>query len=67
MSNTSHFKSLLQTIRKTAFTQHDKGNKFERIMKLYLQTDPNYAYKFKNVWLWNEFPAKKDGSTLKLG
>ncbi|MDH4462176.1 MAG: DEAD/DEAH box helicase family protein [Flectobacillus sp.] len=60
MSNTSHFKSLLQTIRKTAFTQHDKGNKFERIMKLYLQTDPNYAYKFKNVWLWNEFPAKKD-------
>jgi predicted helicase len=29
-------------------------------MQAYLQTDPKYAYRFKNVWLWNEFPAKSD-------
>jgi len=29
-------------------------------MKSYLQTDPNYAYKFKSVWLWNDFPARTD-------
>ncbi|MCA6433000.1 MAG: DEAD/DEAH box helicase, partial [Cytophagales bacterium] len=26
----------------------------------YLLTDPKYAYKFKKVWLWAEFPGRKD-------
>lgn len=29
-------------------------------MQAYLQTDPKYAYRFKYVWLWNEFPGRKD-------
>lgn len=29
-------------------------------MQAYLKTDPNYAVDVKQVWLWNEFPAKKD-------
>lgn len=29
-------------------------------MQAYLKTDPKYAYRFKNVWLWNEFPGKID-------
>ncbi|MEX2597503.1 MAG: DEAD/DEAH box helicase family protein, partial [Salibacteraceae bacterium] len=29
-------------------------------MQAYLRTDPQYAFKFKNVWLWNEFPGKLD-------
>ena len=29
-------------------------------MQGYLQTDPMYSNKFKNVWLWNEFPGKND-------
>jgi len=29
-------------------------------MQAYLLTDPKYAYQFKNVWLWNEFPGKAD-------
>lgn len=29
-------------------------------MQAYLQTDPRYAALFKNVWLWNEFPARRD-------
>ena len=41
-------------------SERDKGDRFERLMQAYLKTDPKYAYKFKNVWLWNEFPARKD-------
>jgi predicted helicase len=29
-------------------------------MQAFLQTDPRYAYRFKKVWLWNEFHGKKD-------
>ncbi|KXK38996.1 MAG: Type III restriction enzyme, res subunit [Bacteroidetes bacterium OLB9] len=37
-----------------------KENVFERLMQAYLLTDPKYAYKFKKVWLWNEFPGRND-------
>ncbi|RED48806.1 DEAD/DEAH box helicase [Seonamhaeicola aphaedonensis] len=54
------FKSLLKKYRDYAFSEHDKGNKFERLMAAYLQTDPKYANKFQKVWLWNEFPGRKN-------
>lgn len=54
------FKKILEKYRKIAFSEHDKGTRFERLMQAYLRTDPKYAFKFKNVWLWNEFPGKFD-------
>lgn len=54
------FKRLLNKYRKYAFSERDKGDKFERLMAAYLQTDPKYANLFKKVWLWNDFPARKD-------
>jgi len=54
------FNTILTKFRKSAFSERDKGDKFERLMQAYLQTDPKYAYRFKNVWLWNEFPGRKD-------
>tara|TARA_R110002033_G_scaffold135194_1_gene174799 strand:- start:6777 stop:11657 length:4881 start_codon:yes stop_codon:yes gene_type:complete len=54
------FKNILNKYRKIAFSEKDKGERFERLMKAYLLTDPKYAYKFKKVWLWNEFPGKAD-------
>lgn len=54
------FKQLLTKYRKYAFSERDKGDKFERLMAAYLQTDPKYANLFKKVWLWNEFPGRKD-------
>jgi predicted helicase len=56
----SVFKTVLNKYRKIAFSEQDKGDRFERLMAAYLQTDPKYANKFKNVWLWNEFPGRKD-------
>lgn len=52
------FQKILEKYRKIAFSERDKGERFERLMQAYLQTDPKYAFKFKKVWLWNEFPGK---------
>jgi len=54
------FQKILDKYRKISFSEKDKGERFERLMKAYLLTDPKYAYKFKKVWLWAEFPGKKD-------
>ena len=54
------FNTILEKYRKISFSEKDKGERFERLMKAYLLTDPKYAYKFKKVWLWAEFPGKND-------
>ena len=60
MSQTKTFSTVLDKYRKISFSERDKGDRFERLMQAYLQTDPKYAYRFKHVWLWNEFPGKLD-------
>lgn len=60
MANKTTFQSLLNKYRKVSFSERDKGDRFERLMQAYLLTDPKYAYRFKHVWLWNEFPGKLD-------
>ncbi|MCY1662143.1 DEAD/DEAH box helicase [Chryseobacterium sp. SL1] len=55
-----NFQKVLDKYRKISFSQKDKGERFERLMKAYLLTDPKYSNLFKKVWLWNEFPAKAD-------
>jgi predicted helicase len=54
------FNDILEKYRKISFNERDKGDRFERLMQGYLQTDPKYSHRFKNVWLWNEFPGKND-------
>lgn len=55
-----NFTDILTKYRKISFSEKDKGERFERLMQAYLQTDPKYSYQFKKVWLWNEFPGKRD-------
>lgn len=43
----------------SATSQRDKGTKFERLLKRYLQVEPKYADQFANVWLWQEWPDRK--------
>ncbi|UFK97551.1 DEAD/DEAH box helicase [Kaistella faecalis] len=54
------FTKVLEKYRKISFSQRDKGDRFERLMKAYLLTDPKYTAIFKKVWMWNEFPSKAD-------
>ena len=56
----STFQQVLTHFRKEAVSQKDKGERFERLVQLYLLTEPYYANVFVNVWLWSEFPFKKD-------
>ena len=51
------WKSFKKNLSITCYTPKDKGDAFELIVKLYLQT--NVLYKnLKNVWLLNEVPTK---------
>ncbi len=54
------FNTLLEKYRRYSFSEKDKGYRFEKLMQAYLQTDPQYANRFKHVWLWNDFPSKSD-------
>ncbi len=54
------FQTILDKYRKIAFSERDKGDRFERLMQVYLKTDPKYAHLFKHVWMWDEFFGKND-------
>ena len=54
------FEQVLEKYRKIAFSERDKGTRFERLMQAYLKTDPRYTSELKEVWLWNEFPYRND-------
>ncbi|MDL2296069.1 DEAD/DEAH box helicase family protein [Lachnospiraceae bacterium OttesenSCG-928-E19] len=54
------FSNILDKFRNYSVSERDKGSKFERLMQLFLQTYPVYAGRFTNIWLWNEFPFRKD-------
>ena len=58
--------SILQDIRQKATTEKEKGTDFERLMKLWFMTDPRYS-NLEKVWLWEEFPSKKDFGGKDLG
>ncbi len=55
-----NFNKILEKYRKIAFSERDKGTRFERLMVAYLQTDPKYSTLFKKVVLWRDFVGKND-------
>ena len=57
---------ILTEIRQKSLTEKEKGTDFERLMKLWFLTDPRYA-NLQQVWLWEEFPARKDFGGKDLG
>ena len=60
MATPTQFNKILQHYRDKSFSERDKGDRFERLIQAYLQTDPTYSNTLKYVWMWNEFPGKKD-------
>ena len=57
---------ILAEIRQKSLTEKEKGTDFERLMKLWFLTDPRYS-NLQDVWLWEEFPARKDFGGKDLG
>lgn len=58
--------SILNDIRLKATNEKEKGTDFERLMKQWFKTDPRYS-NLEKVWLWEEFPPKKDFGGKDLG
>ena len=62
------FQDILAKYRKQSFSEQDKGTRFERLMKAWLLTAPQYQNVIKEVWMWSEFPFRKDfGSGHDVG
>ena len=57
---------ILHEIRLKSMTEREKGTDFERLMKLWFLTDPRYS-DLEKVWLWEEFPARKNFGGKDLG
>jgi predicted helicase len=49
---------VLSHFREAARTNRDLGNSFERLIATYLLTDPQYADRLSDVWLWGEWPDR---------
>ena len=51
------FTKIIDKFRHEAWSERDKGFRFERLMQAYLKTTSLYAGCFEEVWLWSEFPC----------
>lgn len=54
------FQSLLEKYRTYAFSERDKGARFEHLMQAWLKTDPLFKDRLSHVWMWEDFPGRKD-------
>ena len=50
------FIKIINKFRHEAWSERDKGFRFERLMQAYLKTTTLYEGRFEEVWLWVEFP-----------
>ncbi len=39
-------------------SSRDLGERFERLIRAYLTTDPLFAARFSEVWLWQDWPGR---------
>lgn len=49
---------LLNELTEASRTNRDKGTQFEKLIASYLMTDPQYADRLSDVWLWSEWPDR---------
>ena len=61
------FNEFLEKYRADSLSTHDKGTRFEVLMKNFLLTYAPYRGKFSDVWLWKDFPFRSDFGGKDLG
>lgn len=54
-----NFDQILDKYRAESLTMRSQGDKFERLIKAYLLADPIYEQRFHEVYLWSEFPHRR--------
>lgn len=60
MAGTVTFENVLSSIRRGSMTQREKGGQFERVIANYFRTSSVYRSALSDVWLWNDFPFRKE-------
>lgn len=54
----SRIAEILDGLYFEAKTQRGKGTSFERLVRQFLLTDPRYAERFDEVWMWSDWPDR---------
>ena len=54
----SRIKVILDGLYFDTRTQRGKGTAFERLVRQFLRTDPRYAERFDEVWMWSDWPER---------
>ncbi|NMA40526.1 MAG: DEAD/DEAH box helicase, partial [Lentisphaerae bacterium] len=58
---------ILAVYRTQSYSERHKGERFERLMQAFLRTSPLYSNLFKQVWMWEDFPARQDFGGKDIG
>lgn len=61
--SSTKFDQIIDKYRTESFSERDKGDRFEKLIKAYLLTKPEYKTQLSDVWLWSEFPEKSQFGT----
>ena len=54
----SNIGAILDGLYFEARTQRGRGTSFERLVRQFLLTDPRYAERFDEVWMWSDWPQR---------
>lgn len=57
-SVTGTIHAVLDRLRSESLDERDKGSKFERLIRAYLTSDPEWKSRFSDVWLWSDWPER---------
>ena len=55
---TMTFQTVIERFRATSLSNRERGDRFEALVKRFLELDPLYAGLFSDVWLWIEWPGR---------
>lgn len=61
--SSTKFDQIIDKYRTKSFSERDKGDRFEKLIKAYLLTKPEYKTQLSDVWLWSDFPEKSHFGT----
>lgn len=61
--SSTKFDQIIDKYRTESFSERDKGDRFEKLIKAYLLTKPEYKTQLSDVWLWSDFPEKSHFGT----
>ncbi|WP_159717144.1 DEAD/DEAH box helicase [Actinomyces marmotae] len=56
--STQSIAAILDALYFEARTERGKGTSFERLVRQFLLTDPRYAERFDEVWMWSDWPGR---------